>query len=355
TPARENMFLFGPDYFSTHLVLIVHKDNMSINSVQKLTECKALIPKGASYQETLNALRKGYPGMGLEITENLSIEQVIEKVALKEYSCTIADENIFEINQRFFPDLRTTAVLSDEEYFAWMIGREGNELNEKIHEWFEIFQESGRYDQVIHKYYGHTKEFDYVDVRTFHNKILKVLPKYKKIFELAAEQTNLEWSLLAALAYQESHWKKYAKSPTGVRGIMMLTQKTASEVDVKNRLNPEESILGGAKYLKKLIDRVPDTVHPDDKILFALAAYNIGMGHIYDVRKVAGWFNKDPDSWMDIKSVLPLLSQKEYYKKLKYGYARGQEPVDYVDRIINYKEILDNFVGEYFAEPAKKK
>jgi len=122
--------------------------------------------------------------------------------------------------------------------------------------------------------------------------------------------------------------------------MMMLTLDTARELGIKNRINAKNSIFGGAKYLKKLIKRIPETVQEPDKTWFALAAYNVGMGHLYDARTLAKKKNKNPDKWNDIASVLPLLSQKKYYKHLKYGYARGNEPVQYVQRIRDFDDLL---------------
>ena len=120
----------------------------------------------------------------------------------------------------------------------------------------------------------------------------------------------------------------------------MLTLATAETIGITNRLDTHQSIMGGAKYLSQLIRRVPESVKGENRLRFALAAYNVGMGHIYDARKLAQQLSKNPNSWQDLKTVLPLLLQKKYYKNLKHGYARGSEPVRYVDAIYNYKDIL---------------
>ena len=109
-----------------------------------------------------------------------------------------------------------------------------------------------------------------------------------------------------------------------------------------SRLDPEQNIYAGAKYMAHMIERIPDDVHDDDRYWFAMAAYNMGIGHLWDARTLARRLGKNPSSWLDIQEVLPLLSNKKYYKTLKYGYARGYEPVIYVKRIRNYQEILEN-------------
>jgi membrane-bound lytic murein transglycosylase F len=192
--------------------------------------------------------------------------------------------------------------------------------------------------QLEEKYFGHVRRFDYVDTRAFIRAIATTLPKYQLLFELNAD--DIPWLKLAATAYQESHWKPLARSPTGVRGMMMLTLSTAKQVGVGNRLDPEQSIKGGALYLKQLLARIPKTVAQDQKFWFALAAYNVGFGHLIDARKLAVKLNKDPDSWVSIKQILPLLEKSKYHKKTRHGFARGREAVHYVDNIRRYYETL---------------
>jgi membrane-bound lytic murein transglycosylase F len=160
------------------------------------------------------------------------------------------------------------------------------------------------------------------------------------MFRQTAEKYNLDWHLIAAIAYQESHWNPRAKSPTGVRGLMMLTLDTAKEMGVTNRLDPAQSLEGGVAYFLKLKARLPERIQDPDRSLFALAAYNVGFGHLEDARILTVRNNKNPDLWVDVREHLPLLSKKKYYTTLKRGYARGNEPVIYVDNIQYYRSYL---------------
>jgi membrane-bound lytic murein transglycosylase F len=146
--------------------------------------------------------------------------------------------------------------------------------------------------------------------------------------------------LLAAISYQESHWNPKAKSPTGVRGFMMLTRNTAKAMGVKNRLDPKASILGGARYLERLEKRVPSYIPYPDRKWMTLASYNVGFAHVRDARGVAAWQGENPNTWTGLREVLPLLSSKKIYKRLPHGYARGLEPVLYVSRIRNYHGVI---------------
>jgi membrane-bound lytic murein transglycosylase F len=212
-------------------------------------------------------------------------------------------------------------------------------LSDAIEAWLEYIDRNGELSVLKDKHYI-VEEFDYVDMRSFIRKIKSRLPGLKSVFQEAAEKHQVPWTLLAAQAYQESHWNRRAKSPTGVRGIMMLTLVTAKEMGVASRLDAKQSIMGGAKYLKSLESRIPEEVKGDDRWWYALAAYNLGMGHVRDARSLADELDLDPDSWLDLKGVLPLLQQKKYYKELKYGFSRGSESVVYVQRVRNYANIL---------------
>lgn len=198
-------------------------------------------------------------------------------------------------------------------------------------------------------YYSFVLFFDYYNTKMFYKRIETRLPRYKKFFKKYGKKYGIPCSVLAAQSYQESHWNPKAKSFTGVRGLMMLTRSTAKVLGVKNRLDPEQSIHGGAKHLSHMIKLVPEEVEGEDRLKFALAAYNVGMGHVKDAQKLAKKMGLNQNVWQDLKRALPLLSQKKYYKRLKHGYARGSEPVKYVDSIYDYRDILQNSTEDLYS------
>ena len=166
------------------------------------------------------------------------------------------------------------------------------------------------------------------------------LPKYEELIQAVADEYQMDWHLLAAIAYQESHWNPYARSPTGVRGMMMLTLNTAREMSVDNRLDASQSLRGGARYFKKIKRLLPADIAEPDRTWFALAAYNIGRGHLEDARVITERQGGDPDRWIDVKARLPLLQRSKYYRGTRHGYARGSEPVTYVKNIRHYYNIM---------------
>ncbi len=187
-------------------------------------------------------------------------------------------------------------------------------------------------------------ELAWWEIRRFQHHVETRLPQYRQQFEGVAKAYGISWTLLAAQAYQESRWDRHAVSPTGVRGIMMLTRNTASSLGIQNRTDPAKSIEGGARYFQDLRDRLPRHIRKADRIWIALAAYNVGMGHIRDAQHLARRMGKNPNAWEDLATILPLLAQKSYYTHLPYGYARGWEPVRYVKRIRAYHALLEQYL-----------
>jgi len=346
TKERGKRFLFGPTYQMVAQQLVCRRGGKRPKKFEDLVGISIKVPVHSSYVEQLKKLKKAHPELQWQEVENTDTEALLEDVWLKKIDCTVADANIVAINRRYYPELSVRFDMSEPEPLAWLIPNSANTLENELKGWFNAYMDSGKLGEVMHRYYGYIERFDYVEVRAYQRKIKSHLPKYKNTFQQAAKNYNVIWTLLAAQAYQESHWQAKAKSPTGVRGMMMLTRTTAKELGIENRLDPKASIMGGAYYLNKLRQRLPESVTEPDRTWLALAAYNVGMGHIWDARKLARQLNKNPDVWQELETVLPLLTKKKYYKKLKHGYARGFEPVAYVKNIRNYQNMLEKAMKE---------
>ncbi len=341
TNEREKTYSFGPDYRHIEQQIVCHRLGPAPKNKEDLEDLSILLVHGTSYVENMERLKVDIPGLVWNTTRELSTEQVLEKVWRREVDCTLADSNIIAINQRYYPELKVAFPASETQSLAWVLPDNSGKFQKELAKWFEEIKANNVLAEMEERYYGHTEIFDYVDIRAYKRRIIDRLPKYRQLFHTAAKKYNIPWTTLSAQSYQESHWDAMAKSPTGVRGMMMLTQKTAESLGVTSRLDPQESINGGARYLAQLLKRIPEDVQKEDKLWFALAAYNVGMGHLWDARTLARQLGKNPGKWVDIQAVFPHLSQKKFYKNLKYGYARGTEPVRYVTRVRNYQDILE--------------
>ncbi|SDT92788.1 membrane-bound lytic murein transglycosylase MltF [Halopseudomonas salegens] len=294
----------------------------------------------SSYIQTLTRLQEAEPAMEFEADNERTTEVLLADVASGEVDCTVADSNIVQVMRRQFPALSIAMDLREGEQLGWYTARGQRSLARQSRRWIDSGDGELSVTLMQQRYYNYIGDFDFVDFRALNRRIADRLPRYMDVFVSAEEQTGMPADLLAALAYQESHWDPQAVSPTGVRGIMMLTQNTASDVGVSNRLDPEQSIFGGARYLADRHARLPEDIPEPDRTFLALASYNIGRGHLLDARQLARELGKDPDSWVDMRQVLPLKADKRYYPDTRYGYARGYEPVHYVQRIRNYRDVI---------------
>ena len=341
TEKRRAKYAYSPSYDSISQKLVFKQGNKRPRKLKDLTG-NLVITANSSHEEHLVNLQMDNPALAWNADHSLDSEELLLKVLDGSIDYTVVDSHVLAINRRYYPDISIGFTIKKPEPLAWLVNREGNDsILASMVEFFGQAHHDGSILALDDKYYGHVEKFNYVDTQAFLAAIEKTLPKYQPLFEKYGE--DIDWRLLAAISYQESHWNPKARSVTGVRGMMMLTLPTAKQMGVKSRLDAEQSINGGARYFKRLIDRIPDRIGQPDRIWFALASYNVGFGHVNDARIITQQQGGDPDRWVDVKSRLPLLKQKKYYKKTKYGYARGDEPVHYVENIRRYYHTLSYF------------
>ena len=338
TPTRRENFKLSPPLYRVNQVLVYKQGTRPPKHISQIKESITVITD-SSFVETLSQLQNTYKKLIWEQVKDTDSEELLAMIARGEITYTIANSTTFEINRRYMPELRSGLILKEKQAIVWLLPAQNSDrLMSSLLSFWNDEKRNGSLDQLNEKYFAHVKRFDYVDTRAFLRAIDNKLPKYKEHFQYYSG--DLDWRKLAATAYQESHWNPNARSPTGVRGLMMLTLPTAKQMGIKNRLDAEQSIKGGAKYLSDILNRLPESIPENQRMWFALASYNIGYGHVEDARKLAKSIGLNPSAWRDIKEVLPLLRKRKYYKQTRYGYARGNETVHYVDNIRRYYDTL---------------
>ncbi|MDA7818488.1 membrane-bound lytic murein transglycosylase MltF [Sulfurimonas sp.] len=352
TKEREKKFNFGPSYFEVQEQVVCYRgmlwEGKFPKDVEDLSGLNIVVGEDTSYDETIRQLQEDGYDIEATYTSEHSTEELLSKVANNEIDCTIADSNVYSLNQRYFPNIALAFAISSREQLAWVLASSSKELEADMYSWLNEYNQNGSMARLKDHYYSFVVFFDYYNTKMFYKRIESRLPKYKQYFKKYGQKYNIPCSILAAQSYQESHWNPKAKSFTGVRGLMMLTRATAKYLGVKNRLDPEQSIEGGARHLNQMLKYVSEDVIGEDRLKFALASYNVGRGHVQDAKKLAKKMGLNQNVWKDLKKALPLLAQKKYYKFLKHGYARGSEPVKYVDSIYDYKDILENTTEDIF-------
>ena len=345
TDMREHLVLFSSPYQDTQQQLIFNNEvNDKPKDITEVFDKKIAVPAGTSYAERLASIKKSYPALKWFNKSHTNTETLLEEVADGLIDYTVADSHLAALMQNYYPNLDVAMPIGPEDKIAWAMSKNADpQLVMKVNTFFAKIKKDGTLHNLLDRYYGHNNRLNTLDVTTFLEHTNTLLPKYIHLFKQAQNITGIDWRLLAAVSYRESHWDTYNTSPTNVRGLMMLTESTADLMGVTDRLDPKQSIPAGAKYLLKLIDTVPERIPEPDRTYMALAAYNIGYAHVEDARVLASRLKLNPDSWADVKKTLVLLKNPDYYITLKYGYASGGAPVVFVESVRSYQRILERY------------
>ncbi|MBH8579786.1 membrane-bound lytic murein transglycosylase MltF [Bisbaumannia pacifica] len=340
-PAQEGVIFTRP--ILTLQPLVVYRRGLPpVREIDDLQRLSLATLRGSGTALALRELQAELPELSWLETGDLEVADLLQRVEAGSLDAAVVYAHQFRLNRLFFPGVERGFPLGEPLSMAWAFpAANGLALQQAANAFLATQQDNGELEALVARYFGHDDYLEYVGARRFIRQTREVLPDYAPLFRAAARETSFDWKLLAALGYQESHWDPRATSPTGVRGLMMLTLPTADEMGVADRLDPAQSVDGGARYLRGLMERLPESIEEPDRLWMALAAYNVGLGHLYDARRIAEQRGGDPDRWADVREALPLLQKREWYSQTRYGYARGGEPVIYVRNIRRYYEILD--------------
>lgn len=322
--------------------IIFNRHTKKPKTIQDLLGKKIMVLTDSSHSLLLQSLQKDHPELSWQEVPSTDIVNILEKIVAKEIDYTLLDSNDVAVYQRLFPDVRPAFTLGEPQDVAWAFPKtEDNSIHDAAERYFARIKQDGTLEHLIDRFYGHINErYSYVEARSFIRHSKTRLEQYRETFIDAGQENQIDWRLLAAIGYQESHWKPDAVSPTGVKGLMMLTRVTAKEMKVNDRTDAFESIKGGSAYFAKVKRSLPQQIQDPDRTWFALASYNVGLGHLEDARIITQQQGADPNKWLEVKKRLPLLSKKKWYSKTRYGQARGYEPVHYVQNIRRFYDVL---------------
>ncbi len=342
TTERKNIVEFSEPYHEVQQYLAFNRDrNKRPKNLTALDGHIIAVPAGTSFAERIRKLSKQHTGLVWDEIENTSSEQLLEALAHEEIDYTIADSHLLAVMQYYYPSIHTAFSVGDPEKIAWAMARGRNPaLLKQVNAYFKQIKQDGTLRSLLDRYHGNTKRLKTIDVKAFLMRTRTLLPKYTRLFKEAQDITDVDWRLIAAISYQESHWDTYSTSPTNVRGLMMLTEQTSDMMNVQDRLDPKQSIPAGAKFFLWMKDRFPERIPEPDRTFMALAAYNNGVGHIEDARVLAQRLGLNPDSWADVKTTLLKLNDPQYYTQAKHGYCSCGAPVIYTESIRSYYQIL---------------
>jgi membrane-bound lytic murein transglycosylase F len=344
TEERAKKVNFGPSYMTARKTVAYNTRQRRPRSIEGLVGKRGGVLRGTSSAARLRAEAKLLLGLKWDEVHAADVDQLLDRLSAGKLDYVVSDSHVIELARNFYPNISIAFSFGEPEPIAWVLPKDAEpELTDQINKFFVTIKRDGTLRILIDRYFGHVKRLNRWDIVAFLSRRETILPRYAPMFKEAQDLTGIDWRLLAALGFQESHWRPLATSPTGVRGLMMLTSVTADDLGVKNRLDPHEAILAAGRYFLSIKERLPARIREPDRTWMTLASYNVGSGHVADARILAQRRNLNPDLWINVRKILPLLARSEYHTKLKYGFARGGEAVVLTENVRNYYDILKRY------------
>jgi membrane-bound lytic murein transglycosylase F len=328
-------------YRDIEQLVVQKRGHAATRNIVGLNGGRVVVREGSPQLQLLRELRNS--GASYLTWTELARDQAdpLDWVNTGDADFAIIDRSEFAFARHLYPEVTIAFSLPDPRPVQWLVRRSAIDLRDAANHFFTGARDSGELEHLARAADAEAGDFEYLEARRFQDDIAARLPELRAVFEQAAASQSLDWRLLAAVGYQESHWDGHAVSSDGAAGIMMLTESTAKAMGVTDRRNEKQNITGGAAYFAQVLQMIPAHVPEPDRSWLALAAYNVGYGHLEDARILAQIQGKNPDSWDDVRQYLPWLAQERWYRQAKRGYARGWEPVHFVDEVRGFLAVLE--------------
>jgi membrane-bound lytic murein transglycosylase F len=339
TPTRLRQAAFSDGYREVQQHLISHRRLAPIGSLRALAGKTVDVGRGSAHHERLEELRRQGIEVAIRAHDNLPDDLLIRRVARGEIDFTVTNSNVALMIRRYYPSANVRALGRDTIPLGWAVRPDARNLLEEINAFFRTMRHTGQLEDIYEKYHWNIGDFDYIDLKTFHERMRTRLPRYRPFIKDAAQKNGFDWCLIAAIAYRESHLDPLARGASDAQGLMQILPATGRSLKVADLSNPVANIKAGVHYLKALYDQLEE-FEEDDRLLTALASYNAGPGHVQDARRLASKLGLDPNRWESLAKTLPLLRFRRYYQQAEQGFCRGDITVAYVKQIMIYYDIL---------------
>lgn len=341
---KEKIEFTKREYISNQ-VLVQCKSDTIVKDVLQLSGKKVIVPDNSIYSKRIHFLNDEIGG-GIIVEyspDTIKVEDLIADVAHHKISYTFAEKDIARLNKTYFGNLDYSLDVSFPQRAAWCVSKQSPELLEYINTWVKKSNKTATNSAIYNKYFEKSKYFESEGYKKIpsHNRI----SSYDEYFKKYASIVGWDWRLLAAIAYKESKFDPTVVSWAGACGIMQIMPTTAISLGLTEEEfhDPEKNIKASVQYLRKMEKLFPNITDTNEQVKFVLASYNAGPGHIFDARALAVKNGLDPDIWENVKDYLRMKSDPIYYNDevCKYGYCRGEEPINYVDEIMRkYSEYI---------------
>lgn len=336
-------------YGTVPQLVVYRRGSKQPRSTLQLESAKLAVRAGSAQEQVLERLKATVAPNIQWVSTAPRAADPLDDVSSGQADYAIVDAREYSFSRHLYPQVVIGFTLPEPRRMQWVVRRDGADLRKAVNEFFTGLEREGLLELYAKKSSGDARRFQYLESREFQEHVRTRLSLYRPWFEDAAQKSDVDWRLLAAIGYQESKWDPQAASGDGASGVMMLTAETATAMGISDRNNPRESIFAGAKYVAEVREKVPARIPEPDRTWLTLASYNVGFGHLEDARILAQAAGKNPDSWTEVKKYLPLLAQERWYLRAKRGYARGWEPVQFVERVQSYLRLLEWQPGEGIA------
>jgi len=340
TKQRLQQFNFTQPINNTSVSLVTHYGFRDINDLSELNNAQGYLLEGSSYVDFLSEFSE-QQRQQITISDDHSLFDLIREINSKNIDFTLGDSEIINIYQNFIPGLYVPIQVSNNQKVAFMTHhKQADTLTNELNQFIIETEQSGLFETFKKQLLTYIPDIDTANTVTFFKKLQTVWPQVKHwVYEVANEK-DFDPMLLAAISYQESHWDVDATSITGVKGLMMLTRFTAKEMGVTDRTDPIQSLRGGIQYFRAMKNKLPERIRDTDRTKLALAAYNMGFGHLEDARILTQRQGKNPDLWSDVKNHLAKLNNPEVANTLKHGTADGKTARTYVENIMIFRKLM---------------
>ena len=332
---KQQGIAFSSAYNSVSEVLVTRASEPGLEKVEDLAGRTVVVRRSSSYWDSLESLRKSGIDVKLQAApEDMETEEIIQKVAEGSYDLTVADSNILDIELTWRDDIRAAFPLGDPVDYGWAVRAEDKQLLGAINSYFKKEYRGLFYNITYQKYFKNPREIRTHVQQRVDGVEAGALSPYDDLVRKYADKYNFDWRLVTSQMYQESRFDPDAKSWAGALGLLQVLPRTAKEFGYQKLREPEQGLQAGLHYLDWLKDRFEDDLSVQDRMWFALASYNAGVGHVRDARRLAKKMGWDSNHWFNnVERAMLLLSKRKYAKQSRHGYVRGREPVKYVREI----------------------
>ena len=345
TKERKDSLLFCGGKVITRQT-IVQRAAKPLKEVTDLIGKEVYVKPGKYYTRLANLNNELGGGIIIHKVDNDSIttEDLIAQVAKGEIDYTVSDNDIAQLNKTYYPQLNIDLIISFDQQASWAVRKECVHLAKYIDEWYKNNETSKTYKASVKRYFEISKTVLHTPILSLREGKISI---YDSLFKQYADSIGWDWRLLASLAYTESNFDPKAVSWAGAKGLMQLMPATAHAMGIEpgKEFDPEANIKAATKYIAIIANSFRSISDKEEKNKFVLAAYNAGVGHIYDAMALAEKYGKNKNIWDDnVEKYILLKSNEEYFTDpvCKNGYFRGIETYNFVrdvmDRCHQYQQ-----------------